>query len=74
MYQPHAAREDTVLFPAFRTLLPAKAYQELGEKFEQLEQDKFGEQGFHKVVGQVAELEESLGIFDLDQFTPHLPG
>lgn len=74
MYRPHATREDTVLFPAFRTLLPAKAYEELGEKFERLEQDKFGEQGFHKVVEQVGELEKSLGIFDLAQFTPHLPG
>jgi len=74
MYQPHAAREDTVLFPAFRFLLPVRAYQELGEKFEELEQEKFGEQGFHKVVGQVGELEKSLGIFDLAQFTPHLPG
>jgi hemerythrin-like domain-containing protein len=74
MYQPHAAREDTALFPAFRSLLPAEAYQELGEKFEQLEQEKFGEQGFHKVVAQVAELEKSLGIFELAQFTPHLPG
>jgi len=74
MYQPHAAREDTVLFPAFRSLLPLKVYQELGERFEQIEHEKFGEQGFHRVVGQVGELEKSLGIFNLDQFTPHLPG
>ena len=74
MYQPHAAREDTVLFPAFRSLLPAKAYQELGEKFEQSEHEKFGEQGFHRVVAQVGELEKTLGIEDLAQFTPHLPG
>ncbi len=74
MYQPHAAREDTVLFPAFRSLLPAKAYQELGEKFEQTEHEKFGEQGFHRVVAQVGELEKTLGIEDLAQFTPHLPG
>ena len=74
MYQPHAAREDTVLFPAFRSLMPAKAYQELGEKFEQIEHQKFGEQGFHKAVAQVAELEKTLGIHDLAQFTPHLPG
>lgn len=74
MYQPHAAREDTVLFPAFRTLMPATAYQELGEKFEQLEHEKFGEQGFQKVLAQVGELEKRLGIFDLAQFTPHLPG
>jgi len=74
MYRPHAAREDTVLFPAFRSLMPAKAYQELGEKFEQIEHEKFGAQGFQKAVDRVAELEKTLGIHDLAQFTPHLPG
>ena len=74
MYQPHAAREDTVLFLAFRSLMPARDYQELGEKFEQIEHEKFGEQGFQKVVDRVAELEQTLGIHDLAQFTPHLPG
>ncbi|MEJ2069454.1 MAG: hemerythrin domain-containing protein [Syntrophobacterales bacterium] len=74
MYQPHAAREDTVLFPAFRFLMPAKPYQELGEQFEELEEQKFGRHGFANVVVQVGELEKSLEIFDLAQFTPHLTG
>jgi hemerythrin-like domain-containing protein len=74
MYQPHAAREDTVLFPAFRFLMPVKAYQELGEQFEELEEQKFGRGGFTKVVAQVWDLEKSLGIGDLAQFTPKLPG
>ena len=74
MYQPHAAREDTVLFPAFRSLMPIKTYKELGEQFEELEEQKFGRHGFANVVTQVGDLEKSLGIFDLAQFTPHLPG
>ena len=74
MYQPHAAREDTVLFPAFRSLMPIKTYKELGEQFEELEEQKFGRHGFANVDAQVGDLEKSLGIFDLAQFTPHLPG
>ena len=32
MYRPHAAREDTVLFPAFKKLLSAKQLDKLGDK------------------------------------------
>ena len=35
MYRPHAAREDTVLFPAFRDVVGRAAYRELGEQFEE---------------------------------------
>jgi hemerythrin-like domain-containing protein len=72
MYQPHAAREDTVLFPAFPALLPRREYQELGEKFEDIEQQRFGQNGFQNVVSQVADLEKQLGIYDLAQFTPNI--
>jgi hemerythrin-like domain-containing protein len=71
MYQPHAAWEDTVLFPAFHFLLQPKEYQELGEKFEKQEQAKFGKHGFEKVVAQVWELEKTLGIGNLARFTPN---
>lgn len=68
MYRPHAAREDTVLFPAFRQVL-GKGYAELGERFEENEHRLFGEGGFEKVVGEVAQLEIELGVADLSQFT-----
>jgi hemerythrin-like domain-containing protein len=70
MYRPHAAREDTVLFPAFRSLVGGSAYRELGEQFEEREHDKFGEHGFENMVVEVAKLETALGIEDLDKFTP----
>jgi hemerythrin-like domain-containing protein len=70
MYRPHAAREDTVLFPAFRDLVGGAAYRELGEQFEEREHRLFGEHGFQQVVGQVADLERALGIHDLASFTP----
>ncbi len=69
MYRPHAAREDTVLFPAFRSVVGASAYRELGEKFEDEEHARFGEHGYEKVVAEVATLESRLGIGDLAAFT-----
>ncbi|WP_437551489.1 hemerythrin domain-containing protein [Sorangium sp. So ce367] len=70
MYRPHAAREDTVLFPALRALVGGKAYAELGEQFEDKEHRVLGEGGFEKAVAEVAELEAALGIADLASFTP----
>jgi len=70
MYRPHEAREDTVLFPAFRSIVSAHEYDALGEDFEKKEDELFGDEGFFKVVAQVAELEKKLGIYELAQFTP----
>jgi hemerythrin-like domain-containing protein len=70
MYRPHEAREDTVLFPAFRSIVSAHEYDALGEDFEKKEDELFGDDGFFKVVDQVATLEKRLGIYDLSQFTP----
>jgi hemerythrin-like domain-containing protein len=70
MYRPHEAREDTVLFPAFRSIVSPHEYDALGEDFEKKEDELFGDEGFFKVVAQVAALEKKLGIYDLAQFTP----
>ncbi len=70
MYRPHEAREDTVLFPAFRSIVSPHEYDALGEEFEKKEDEHFGDEGFFKVVDQVAGLEKKLGIYDLAQFTP----
>ena len=70
MYSPHEAREDTVLFPAFRKLVSANEYDSLGEDFEKKEHELFGEDGFESMVDKVAGIEKQLGIYDLAQFTP----
>jgi hemerythrin-like domain-containing protein len=70
MYSPHEAREDTVLFPAFRGIVSAHEFDSLGEDFEKKEDELFGEDGFFKVVDRVAQIEKKLGIYDLTQFTP----
>jgi hemerythrin-like domain-containing protein len=70
MYRPHKSREDTVLFPAMKEIIPEKEYLELGEKFEDKENELFGEKGFESVVAKVEDLEKQLNIYDLAQFTP----
>jgi hemerythrin-like domain-containing protein len=70
MYRPHAAREDTVLYPAFRSVISPRKFLALGETFEDKEEKLFGQNGFAHIVAQVAELEKPLGIYDLARFTP----
>jgi hemerythrin-like domain-containing protein len=70
MYNPHEAREDTVLFPAFRGVVSAHEFDSLGEDFEKKEDELFGDDGFFKVVDRVAAIEKKLGIYELSQFTP----
>lgn len=70
MYEPHAAREDTVLFPAFAKLVSRRQYQELGDQFEAREHQLFGKPGFEGVVDEIAVIEKGLGLYDLGQFAP----
>jgi len=70
MYRPHEAREDTVLFPALRTILKPKEVLDLGDRMEEDEHKVLGNEGFEKAVDQVSGIEKKLGIYDLHQFTP----
>jgi hemerythrin-like domain-containing protein len=69
MYRAHAAREDTVVFPAWKQTMSEEQLNETGEKFEQIEHKQFGEDGFEKAVSQIAAIETHLGLADLSQFT-----
>ena len=70
MYRPHEAREDTIVFPEFKTVITPKEYDVLGDKFEDREHELFGKEGFEGIVVQIAAIEKALGIYDLAQFTP----
>lgn len=70
MYSPHEAREDTVLFPELHKIVSPNEYDSLGEQFEKIEHEKFGEDGFESMVEKVSSIEKQLGIYDLAQFTP----
>jgi hypothetical protein len=71
MYRPHEAREDTILFPAFRKIVSGNEYDSLGEEFEKNEHRLFGSDGFENMVNKVAAIEKQLGIYELSQFTPN---
>ncbi|CCD99435.1 hemerythrin domain-containing protein [Bradyrhizobium sp. STM 3809] len=70
MYRPHAAREDTELFPKLKDVVSAHEYDAMAEDFEKTEHELFGADGFEKMTARVAGLEQQMGIFDLSQFTP----
>lgn len=70
MYRPHAAREDTVLFPELRGLVGKHAYEELGDQFEDKEKQMLGDHGFEHAVEEVAKLEQAFGLHDLAKLTP----
>jgi hemerythrin-like domain-containing protein len=70
MYEPHAAREDTVLFPALHEIVSRSEYDALGEDFERREHKVFGGDGFEQAVAEVGDIERRLGVENLAQFTP----
>jgi hemerythrin-like domain-containing protein len=70
MYEPHEAREDTVVFPTLRAITPAATFTRLGEHFADLETKQFGKNAFTEMVERVAAIEHALGINDLAHFTP----
>ena len=57
-------------FPPSARLFLRTNMTSLGDDFEKKEDELFGEEGFFKVVDQVAQLEKKLGIYELAQFTP----
>ena len=69
MYRPHAAREDTVIFPAWKQTLTAKQLDKMNDKFEDIEHEMLGKNGFDNAVKQISEIEKGLGLADLSQFT-----
>ena len=73
MYGPHAAREDTELFPAWKAALGEKRYDEMGEQFEDLEQRMFGHDGFDDALERMAKIEAAFGMSDLASVTAPPP-
>ena len=73
MYEHHAAREDTIVFPAWKDALSAQQLDEMGETFEEIEQRQFGKDGVEVAVAQIAQIEGALGMADIAQFTAPPP-
>ena len=70
LYRPHAAREDTNIFPTLRSLMTPNEFEELGETLEKAEVAKFGSDGFEKMAKRVEQIEKRIGTDDLAQVTP----
>jgi hemerythrin-like domain-containing protein len=73
MYRNHAAREDTLVFPAWKETMTGEQLDEIGEKFEDIEHEQFGKDGFEDAVKQISAIETSLGLADIAQFTAPAP-
>ncbi|HEY7546861.1 MAG TPA: hemerythrin domain-containing protein [Blastocatellia bacterium] len=73
MYRAHAAREDTIIFPAWKETLSPDQLDEMAEEFEDIEHEQFGEDGFETAAKQIGEIEGALGLGDLAQFTAPPP-
>jgi hemerythrin-like domain-containing protein len=70
LYRPHAAREDTNIFPTLRSLMTPNEFEELGETLEKAETAKFGNDGFEKMAKRIEQIEKRIGTDDLAQVTP----
>jgi hemerythrin-like domain-containing protein len=73
MYANHAAREDTILFPAWKKAIGAHGVEEMGDRFEDIEKAQFGGDGFDQAVKEIGDIEGDLGLSDIAQFTVQSP-
>ena len=73
MYAHHAAIEDTIVFPAWKAAVGQSELDELGAKFEEIEHEQFGDDGFEVALKRMEEIETSLGMSNLDMFTAPAP-
>ena len=71
MYEHHAAREDTIVFPAWKKYACRRIeLSEMGERSRTSSKQQFGGDGFHKAVKEIGEIEQALGLAGIAQFTP----
>lgn len=73
MYEEHAAREDTIVFPAWKKALPPKQLDEMGDLFEDIEHKTFGKDGFDDAVEQIGAIEQAMGLDNAALTAPSPP-
>jgi hemerythrin-like domain-containing protein len=73
MYENHAAREDTIIFPAWKKNFSDKQLDAISDQFEDIERKMFGKDGFEDAEKKISRIEGMLGLADLGQFTPPPP-
>jgi hemerythrin-like domain-containing protein len=73
MYENHAAREDTIVFPAWKKNFSNKQLDELSDQFEDIEHKMFGRDGFEDAEKTITEIEAAFGFTDISQLNPGAP-
>ena len=73
MYEHHAAIEDTVVFPVWKAAVGEAELDVLAAKFEEIEAEQFGGDGFENALKRMEEIEQSLGLSNLEMFTAPAP-
>lgn len=72
MYEPHEAREDTVIYPALRSSTSQRTLDELADRFASEENRLFGDAALAQILDRVTGVEQQLDIADLADVTPTL--
>jgi len=62
MYHAHSAWEDTAIFPAWKKTQSKARLDELAEKFEEIEHQQFGKDGFDDALDRIAKIEQAFGL------------
>lgn len=70
MFRAHAAREDTVAFPALRKIMTPTQYQEFSDKVLNIE-SKMKVAELDDILKKVLLVETALDLADLNKFTAH---
>ena len=73
MYEHHEVVEDTVVFPAWKAAVGQAELDALAAKFDEIEAEQFGDDGFETALRRIEEIETSLGLSSLEMFTAPLP-
>ncbi len=73
MHNLHAAWEDTVLYPGWKAMQSQERLEDLTGKFEGIEHEKFGKDGFDHAVARISKIEQALGLADLASSTASPP-
>ena len=64
MYENHAAREDTIIFPAWKKNFSNQQLDEISDQFEDIEHKMFGKDGFDDAEKKISSVEAALGFAD----------
>ena len=72
MFRPHAAREDTVVYPALRKVMSADEFVEFSDKVHRLE-TKMQAVDIENIVKEIQSIEKALGIDDLAYYSARIP-